>query len=741
MLAFRPDVAVSFDAPLCILSLVVSIVATAVAFKLRPTEGGRGTSAVASDRGTSAVASGLVLAAGIGTMHFLGMRSMRVPGTIHFDPDLVVASLVLGAMCAIIAMRLLQRRRGAWAAIFLMLAVAFTHFVAMGAVTLDVTDGAGVPPLAIPKSELVMAIGGACVLILALALAASMLDQHFTSRLAGEARRFRALADATFEGLVFERNGEIVDVNRAMCELAGTDAASLIGGSLSDLIPGIELHQAQRDRPREHAVRLPDGRTMPVEILWRSGNHRGERVVAVRDLSRVKAAEGQVERMVQFDPLTGLANRALFDQQLHRALALSDRTTIGVALLYIDLDRFELVNEAVGHHAAEQVLIQTARRLSNVARETDTVARVGRDQFIIIQALTEQPANPAALADRIVAQLASPFPVDDQSIAVTASVGVAIYPADGARAQDLIKNAVLAVRQAKLDGRGRWRHFEPGMDFLLRTKRSLENDLRVALKDNQFTLNYQPFVDTATLEIIGYEALLRWDHPERGRVGPVDFIPLAEECGLIMPIGIWVLSTACTEAMAWDPQLIISVNLSPAQFVQPGIVNTVAEVLRQTGLPPARLELEITEGTLMDDTHNALRILTSLKALGVRIAMDDFGTGYSSLSYLRKFPFDKIKIDRSFISDVEDNTEAETIVQAIIAMSHALRLDVTAEGVETKQQLSMLRALGCNYVQGYLLGRPRSASQLGLHGSAKPRWQVFDNPGPRLVTPPAARLA
>ena len=287
--------------------------------------------------------------------------------------------------------------------------------------------------------------------------------------------------------------------------------------------------------------------------------------------------------------------------------------------------------------------------------------------------------------------MALPFLVDDQATVVTASVGVALYPADGAGPHELIKNAELAVRQAKHDGRGRWRYFETGMDVLLRTRRSLEHDLRVALNDNQFSLNYQPFFDTATLEIIGYEALLRWDHPERGRIPPADFIPIAEESGLIVPIGSWVLATACAEAASWAQNLIISVNLSPAQFLQPGIATTIADVLRQTGLPGKRLELEITEGTLIGDTQNALRILTSLKALGARIAMDDFGTGYSSLSYLRKFPFDKIKIDRSFIGDVEGDSEAEIIVQAIIAMSRSLRLDVTAEGVETKQQLSMLR--------------------------------------------------
>jgi diguanylate cyclase (GGDEF)-like protein/PAS domain S-box-containing protein len=731
MLAYRPGVPFAFDVPLCILSLVLSIAGTAIAYTIRPREPGD-TVAI--------VASGLVLEAGIGAMHFAGMRSLLVPGVIHYDADLVVASLCLGGLFSIAAFALLTRKAVAAATVCLTLAVAFTHFVAMGSVTLELTGGTGVTPLAIPRSDLVMAAAAACFLILTLAVTASALDQHFTSRLAVEARRFRALADATFEGLVFERDGQIVDVNRAMCELAGIKAALLVGHPLSDLIPGLALRHGGPEGPAEYDVRLPDGQTLPVEILWRSDADREERVVAVRDISRQKAAEGRIERMVRYDPLTGLPNRELFEHQLQRALALSDRSAIGVALLHVDLDRFESVNEALGHHATSQILIQTARRLSATVRETDTVARIGRDEFVIIQSLTEQTAGAAPLADRIVAEMALPFTVDDRSVTMTASVGVALYPADGAVPRDLIKNAALAVRQAKQDGRGRWCYFEAGMDLLLRTKRSLEHDLSIALKENQFSLNYQPFVDTVTLEIVGYEALLRWDHPERGRIPPADFIPLAEECGLIVPIGSWVLNSACFEAASWEQEMIISVNLSPAQFVQPGIVSTVADVLRQTGLPPKRLELEITEGTLMADTQNALRILTSLKALGVKLAMDDFGTGYSSLSYLRKFPFDKLKIDRSFISDLEDDSESETIVQAIVAMSGSLRLDVTAEGVETKQQLAMLRALGCNFVQGYLLGRPCNADQLGLQ-TGKSRWHIADHAGSRLIAAPAVRSA
>jgi diguanylate cyclase (GGDEF)-like protein len=407
----------------------------------------------------------------------------------------------------------------------------------------------------------------------------------------------------------------------------------------------------------------------------------------------------------------------MFEQQLRRALALAGQSGRSVTLLYLSLNRLGTVSEALGPQATGQILVQTARRLTALVREADTLARLSADEFAIIRLTAEPLPSEAALADRIMSEMVPPFVVDGQPVMLTASIGMARSPTNGTSAKDLIKSAAAALRQARLDGRGRWRHFEPGMDQLLRSKRLLELDLQIALQQGQFSLNYQRFVETGSQELIGYEALLRWDHPGRGRIPPAEFIPLAEECGLIVPIGIWVLETACAEAMSWDDPVIVAVNLSPAQFAQPGIVATVAAVLRKTGLPPARLELEITEGILMEDTQHALRILTALKALGVQIAMDDFGTGYSSLSYLRKFPFDKIKIDRSFISDGKGDQEAEIIVQAIIAMSRSLRLKVTAEGVETTHQLAMLRSYGCTFVQGYLLGPPSPAAQLGQHAN------------------------
>ena len=700
MLAMHSSLGVSFAAPSVMLFLVLSLIGIGVGFALNARSQGQI---------RAMVVSGLILAGGIVAMQFVGTSVLLSAMPVQSGYGLLTVSLGLGGLVSIAAAWLMTINRPRWASACLALSVVLIHFIAPGSAILDT---GGVAAAASADTGIAVAAAGSCLVILALAAAVCVIDARMTTRLLAEASHFRCLTDATFDGLVFERFGRIVAVNRAMCALAGSNAATLVGLRLADLIADISLTAPASEKPAEHLVLLPDGQTCPVEVHWRVDAVRDGHILAIRDLSRQKAAESKIQQLSSFDQLTGLANRDRFEQQVRQAIAFSDRGTGGVALLHIDIDRFDSVNEAMGPWAGEQILIETARRLTGTVRETDTVARLGRDEFAVIQSLTDQPEDAAVLAGRIVAAMALPFSVDDQTVPLSASIGIALYPADSTNVADLAKKAALALRQAKLHGRGRWRYFEPGMDLLLRSKRSLELDMRIALSNGQFSVNYQPFVAIESQQTAGYEALLRWDHPERGRIAPVDFIPLAEECGLIVPIGIWVLATACAEAVAWDHPLIISVNLSPAQFVQPGLVATVADVLQRTGLPAGRLELEITEGILMDDTQNALRILTELKTLGVKIAMDDFGTGYSSLSYLRKFPFDKIKIDRSFISDVEEDAEAETIVQAIIAMSRSLRLAVTAEGVETQRQLNMLQAHGCTYAQGYLLGKPCSADQL-----------------------------
>jgi diguanylate cyclase (GGDEF)-like protein len=388
-------------------------------------------------------------------------------------------------------------------------------------------------------------------------------------------------------------------------------------------------------------------------------------------------------------------------------------------LLYIDIDQFGSIYENFGARASDQTLIEIARRLTALIAAPGIVARIGRDEFAIIQ--PNGASNPRHLAARVLETIALPLEVEGHAIALTACIGIALYPQHANEAGNLVHSAAKALRRAKREGRSRWRVFESDFGRHQDERQSLERDLAAALSDGQLTLHYQTFFDTETLQVAGCEALLRWTHPLRGRIAPSEFIPIAEANGLILPIGKWVLATACAEAARWEQPVIVAVNVSPLQFTQADLVTDIAEILATTGLAPSRLELEITETVIMADTGNALRLMNELKALGVRIAMDDFGTGHSSLGYLRKFPFDKIKIDRSFISDGDDEPEAETIVQTIIAMGRGLGLTITAEGVETPRQMAMLRSHGCTYVQGYLLARPCSAGQLRLQDSSR-RW-------------------
>ncbi len=391
---------------------------------------------------------------------------------------------------------------------------------------------------------------------------------------------------------------------------------------------------------------------------------------------------------------------------------MADRSQGKVALVCLDLDGFKLVNDGFGHPVGDALLREVAGRLGLALRDTDTLARLGGDEFAIVQPFAEQPNAAAVVARRVVDLLATPFEIDGNHIAIGASVGIALYPDDAAGGDALLKRADLALFRAKQEGRGTFCFFEPEMDQLLQRRRLLEHDLRHAIAHEALELHYQKFCRCGSLEVIGYEALLRWNHPTRGAIPPSEFIPLAEESGLILPLGRWTLEQACREASVWPNERCLAVNLSPTQFGQSDLVAMVGEILARTGLSPARLDIEVTEGVLISNTARALHVLRGLKALGVRVTLDDFGTGYSSLSYLRRFPFDAIKIDRSFIQGLGVDRESGMIVHSILALCRSLDLRVTAEGVETADQLAILESYGCERVQGYLLGHPVRAAQL-----------------------------
>ncbi|TDH61689.1 EAL domain-containing protein [Dankookia rubra] len=450
---------------------------------------------------------------------------------------------------------------------------------------------------------------------------------------------------------------------------------------------------------------------------------RGDRIVAVtgralddggciltfQDMTERREAEARVEHLARHDALTGLPNRAQLRTRMEEALARARRGE-QFAVLCLDLDRFKAVNDTLGHPVGDELLRAVTLRLRRLVRETDTVVRLGGDEFAIIQASLPQPDAATALARRLIAELAEPYMIEGHQVVVGASVGIALSPQDGSSADLLLKSADLALYRAKADGRGTWRFFEPEMDARMQARRQLELDLRRALAAGDFQLLYQPQIDLASRRITGFEALLRWHHPERGLVSAADFIPLAEETGLIVPLGKWVLRQACAEAAGWPPEISVAVNVSAVQFGSARLVDAVAEALAAAGLPGERLEIEVTEAIMLQDTAQTMAVLHRLRDLGVRISMDDFGTGYSSLGYLRSFPFDKIKIDQSFVRDIEKRGDARAIVRAISGLGDSLGMRTSAEGVETPEQLEQLRADGCTEGQGWLFGRPLPAS-------------------------------
>ncbi|HEY0909090.1 MAG TPA: EAL domain-containing protein, partial [Bradyrhizobium sp.] len=434
-------------------------------------------------------------------------------------------------------------------------------------------------------------------------------------------------------------------------------------------------------------------------------------VATHEDITDRCRAEARVAHMARHDGLTGLANRVLFQERLEQALSLVSRGRLH-AVLCVDLDRFKPVNDSFGHPTGDKLLQAVASRLLGCVRDVDTVARIGGDEFAILALHVDRTERVGELAQRVVRVLSEPFQIDGNTIAIGASVGIALCPSDADTPDELINHADMALYRAKMDGRGRYCFFEAEMGARLRERFSLERDLRQALVRNEFELMYQPLFDLERGLVSGFEALLRWRHPDRGLVMPDNFIPIAEETGLIVPIGAWVLRRACQEALGWPADVTVSVNLSAVQFKSSDLVRVVRDVLASTGLPAGRLELEITESTLLEDNAATLQTLRELGRLGVRFSMDDFGTGYSSLSYLRSFPFDKIKIDQSFIRDLTARTNSLAIVRAIVGLGRSLNMLTTAEGVETREQFESLRAEGCNEVQGYYLSQPRPAADI-----------------------------
>lgn len=704
MLAYRGAMPISFGVGLTVLSAAAAIGIFWLALRIW-------------DRGTVSadIGAALVATAGVAIMHFTGMSAIIAAAQIRYDPALLAKGLAITAVSFILAFRAFRKYKGvtqiAVSAGCAVVAICSLHFTAMAATSLlpDPT----LPSAAVGNSRnwLIGAISAISIALILLTGAAAIIDRYLTD--------LHGLADATMEALLIAHEGQIIDANASFTQMVGSNLLSLLGQSPDDWLKAVDglPTVTPRNEPVEATLRETGDAEKILEIAVHDVEYRGRQcqVIAIRDLTDKKQAQRQVEHMATHDTLTGLPNRALFDHRLTHALTRAARTGEAVALLAIDLDRFKAVNDIFGHAEGDRILCKVASVLRQVAGPTDTVARIGGDEFMILQTRVARTNDTQTLVAQILAEMAQEMDTARDPTAVNVSVGVAVYPRDATDAQLLRHGADVALYRAKDSGRGTACFFDRDMDAAVRERRALEHDLRHAITRDQLLLVYQALMSSDGDSITGYEALVRWVHPERGLVLPDQFIPLAEETGVIIPLGEWVLREACRTAVQWDDHMSIAVNVSPVQFQLAGLSSTVAAILAETGLAANRLELEITESVLMKDRKLALSTLNALKKLGVRIVMDDFGTGYSSLSNLQSFPFDKIKIDRSFVSAIEDDVAARSIIRAIVGIGRSLNLPVVAEGVETEAQRQMIVEEGCLHAQGFLWGRPGVAPARQVH--------------------------
>jgi len=702
MLAFTPGIPSGYNIVLTILSLVAAILLTGA---------GLAVSLVPNWRHGPWI-GGVIVAGGIAAMHYTGMAAFEIAGIILWDPVLVAASIILGAAIGAVALPVgLHGAEEKWkigGAVLLTLAICSHHFTAMAAVSIIPDAMIEVSPSAVPAGWLAVGVAIASFGIIGLALAGVVLDIRDRHRSELEVDRMRDLANASVEGLLVCDGDVIVSVNTSFAALTGLSTAQLVGARLERCFPDQAARAKLLSRSNltvETDLRHLDGAMTPVELILRPivFGGRPHHVVAVRDLQARKDAEQHIYFLAHHDALTSLPNRSHFNARVDQEIA---ALTPGkrLAVLCLDLDRFKEVNDLFGHSAGDEMLQTVASRITAVLGERQMMARLGGDEFAILMPDVANPAAASRLAETILEALRASGDTPETHIAT--SIGIALCPDDATDRQALLACADTALYRAKSEGRDTCRFFEARMGAEVRERRMLEHDLRHAIARDELRLVYQPQQEIQSAKVVGFEALLRWKHQTRGEISPAVFIPIAEETGAILQIGDWVLKTACREAASWTQPLKIAVNVSAVQLYNAKFFQELHQILLETGLPPRRLEIEITETALVRDFNRALSMLRQIKALGIRIAMDDFGTGYSSLSNLRAFPFDRIKIDGSFIKSVNSNGQAATIVRAVLGLGRGLGLPVLAEGVETDAELQFLQDELCDEVQGYLLGRP-----------------------------------
>lgn len=741
MLAYEPGIPLTYDLPRTLLSVFVAVAMC-----------GAGLTVALSPRRGMGLLGGAVIGAGVSAMHYIGMSAVRFAGDMVWDENTVLVSVLMGVAMTMGAVGMFRRNPQPIpmkAGLLFTLAVCCTHFVGMSAATIYPSPVAFAAEHTIDSAYLATVVTAATLVIMILGAGMALFDRRISAERLGQAQERAALAEEIVRGAserekllaelrqqadissaaldnmaqgltMYDAEDRLVIYNRRYLELYSCPENALQLGATY-----LEIRERLMDRlgaPRstladisgpddpdwnsEHEVLLPNGRVIK---YVRRNLPAGGWVATHEDVTEARRTTRQIAYLAAHDTLTGLPNRATFSAHLEAHA----QTEQPFGLFTVDLDRFKEVNDTLGHSIGDELLRATATRLREATGRHDIVARLGGDEFAIISASAADAETASGLAERIIDRLSEPFEFDGHTVVVGSSVGICLSSECTEESDEMLKMSDLALYCAKDEGRGTFRFFEPGMDSRLTERRQLETDLRTAIAEGQFELHYQPLLDMKKGAINCFEALVRWRHPARGLVPPADFIGLAEENGLIVPIGEWVMRQACKDAADWPDDVSVAVNVSPAQLKRGDLIAMTMNALSAAGLAPHRLELEITEAVLISDESDVRSTLDSLTTLGVRIAMDDFGTGYSSLSYLRTFPFNKIKIDRSFIAELVGTSDALSIVQATIQLSQKLGMTITAEGVESEEQLAILSAEGCTTIQGYHISRPVPLAEVG----------------------------
>ncbi|MEX1257968.1 MAG: EAL domain-containing protein [Gemmatimonadota bacterium] len=718
MLAYLTNVPMTYELGLTTLSFVAGTVLIGIGFGV----------AIHGQGGRSAgLLGGAILGAGVVVLHYVGMAAVRLPGILSYQPALAVVSVAVSLGLGSLALGgMFGRHPGGAKSVGILLMVGMIlslHFTAMGAANVVHGVALGGATNGISRAGLAIAVAVVSLLILAFGLAGAILDKKFSHRRATEADRFRTLADGAFEGLVVHRAGTILDANAAARHLFGP-SDTLAGASVRGWFEETDQAGADRflagagDETLEVELRGSEGTSFPAEVSRRrilASDGAEAELLAIRDLTSRKESEARIVHLALHDPLTDLPNRRFFLEMAEKAISEVYRTGDRVAFLTVGMDNFKAINDIHGHSAGDALLRATGERIRATLRDGDFCARMGGDEFAILQTRVTSVTETLALAGRLLDALRDPVRLPGGDVAASGSIGAAFFPEDGHRMDGLLRNALTAMHRAKADGKATLRFFEADMDAALVGRRILESGLGRALSEGRFFLEYQPIVESRGRKAVAFEALVRWRDPELGLVTPAEFVPIAEETGLIVPIGEFVVREAIRAAASWPESLRVAINLSAVQFRQRGLVAVVRQALEEYGVPGHRVELEVTETLLVENRQAAVRTLRELKGLGMRISMDDFGTGYSSLSYLQSFPFDKIKIDQSFVADLAQNDQNAAIVRAILALGKSLRMKVVAEGVETMQQADLLEDFGCDELQGFLLARPMAASEIASY--------------------------